>query len=126
MSEIERFLASINYNQMPFKMAEIKKVVLNKKEQIFEVYLENPKAVAMEEAKYLFSCAENGINGQNKCRIHLTYQNIDADILKEYWNYFLDEIIIAHPSLINLKKASVEIENKTIKINVASMMEKNE
>ncbi len=126
MSEIERFLASINYHGASFNDANIDRVVLNKKEQTFEVYISSPVVNDIGEVERLFMCSEGGINGQNKCRIHLFFTSITEEDLRSYLDYFLDEVIIDHPSLINLKKAPFTINDHELIFKVASIMEKRE
>lgn len=124
--ELQRFFQSINFKSEEFQDATIRKVVLNKKEQSFEVYIDIPNVLDINVLNDLFLSAERGINGKNVCHVHIYYQNVtDADILS-YLNYFLDEIIIDHPSLINVKNAQITINEKNISFNVSSEMEKEE
>ena len=100
--ELKRFLNSIGYVGNLID-TEITKVILNKKLESFDVYLKSKQVLPIESINGLFSAAKNGINFSNKCNIDLTYENIDEEKLKEYLKYFLEELIIIHPSLINLK-----------------------
>ena len=124
--EISRFLASINYNGDAFKDGKIEKVVLNKKSETFDVYIFLPKPIDISEINHLLMCAKEGINGKSKCHIYLSFGEIDMETIYGYLDYLMDEIIIDHPSLINVKKAELKLEGKVLTINVSSDTEKNE
>ncbi len=123
--ELKRFLNSIGYVGNLID-TEITKVILNKKLESFDVYLKSKQVLPIESINGLFSAAKNGINFSNKCNIDLTYENIDEEKLKEYLKYFLEELIIIHPSLINLKNSPINIEEKKITIEGSSLKEVEE
>ena len=122
--ELKRFFNSIGFSSTHFDAATITKVVLNKKEQSFEVFINIPNIVDINEINKLFLCAENGINGENKCKININYDSLDLDKIKEYIDYILDEIIIRRPSLIGVKQSQIKIENSDIVFYVTSEFEK--
>ena len=124
--EMKRFLASINCESDAFKDTTVTKVILNRKDESFDVYLENPNCVPIEEVNRLFLCAENGINSSKKCRVHLVFKSFAEDDIKAYLDYLLDSIIIDRPSLVNLKNSKIEINDKDITIGVGSITEKEE
>ncbi len=124
--EMKRFLASINCESDAFKDTTVTKVILNRKDESFDVYLENPNCVPIEEVNRLFLCAENGINSSKKCRVHLVFKSFTEDDIKSYLDYLLDSIIIDRPSLVNLKNSKIEINDKDITIGVGSITEKEE
>ncbi len=124
--EVKRFFASINYQSEFFNEATIEKVILNKKSGSFEIFVNVPNIIPIAEVNNLFLCAQNGINGQNPCHIHLNFKNVDEENLHSYIDYFLDEIIIDHPSLINVKNAQINIKGNEIVFNVSSEIEQKE
>ena len=93
-SELNRFFSSIGFTSESFREAQIKKVVLNKKEESFEVFITNPEVIDLKEINKLLLCASGGINGEKKCKINLSYELITEDDVLNYIYYLLDDIII--------------------------------
>ncbi len=125
-NELERFFKSINFSSSAFSDATISKVVLNKSEKSFEVFIENATVIPVGEVSKLLSCAANGINGQNKCTINLTYQDVTVEDVKNYLDYILEDIIVDRPSLINVKNTPWEIKDHNIIFYVISSTEEKE
>ena len=92
--ELERFFKSIGFTPTSdiFSSASVEKVVLNKKLESFEVFINVSQVLDINEANQLLLCAENGINGEKKCKINLQYQEILEDDILRYIYYILDEI----------------------------------
>ena len=121
--DLIRFLKSVGYTNN-LDGASITKVGLNKKEEVFNIYLNIDKVLNIKEANYLFLCAKNGINGKTKCNIHISYNNITDDDINNYIHYLIDEIIIKRPSLISIVDNELLIEDNNITLKVLSDIEK--
>ena len=126
MNELSRFFNSISFNDELFNEAKLEKVVLRKNENKFLVYIKNQKVIPVNSVNRLFLCAMNGINGEKKCEVELSYENIAHEDVISYLNYFLDEIIIRRPSLISIKKSEVEVDNNKIFFHVLNDFEKSD
>ncbi len=126
MNELSRFFNSISFNDELFNEAKLEKVVLRKNENKFLVYIKNQKVIPVNSVNRLFLCAMNGINGEKKCEVELSYENITHEDVISYLNYFLDEIIIRRPSLISIKKSEVEVDNNKIYFHVLNDFEKSD
>ena len=65
MHDIHSFFKSINFicDTSFFDEVEIEKVVLNKKNETFNVYLRSKKVLPIEEIDKLLKAKENKING---------------------------------------------------------------
>ena len=126
MNELSRFFNSISFNDELFNEAKLEKVVLRKNENKFLVYIKNQKVIPVNSVNRLFLCAMNGINGEKKCEVELSYENITHEDVISYLNYFLDEIIIRRPSLISIKKSEVEVDNNKIFFHVLNDFEKSD
>lgn len=124
--ELKRFFASIQFSSESFGDAEVKKVILNKKDQSFEVFIYASNLIDIAEVNRLFLCAQKGINGEKKCRVVMEYGNIDEEVLRVYVNYLVEELIIKKPSLIGLKNDMVKIDGKSIIFHVVSNMEEQD
>ena len=59
-----------------FEGATISKVVLNKKNESFEVFIENDRPINPVATLALNKCALKGINGSKKCHINYIYNHI--------------------------------------------------
>ena len=123
--DVKRFFFFFYFNT-DIKDINISKVVLKKDKNLFEVHLVRDNVLDIKTANKLFLCAENGINGKEKCQIKIEYKNVSDEDIKEYLNYLIDDIIINHPSLIGIKESEIKINDKEIKIQVISDVEKKE
>ena len=124
--ELNRFFKSIGFTSSLFSEASILKVVLKKQEESFEVYINNPYVIEITEINKLFLCAKNGINGEKKCTINMTYEKVNDEDILEYVYYLLDDIILKRPSLIGLKNSNIEVVDNTIYFNVISEFEQHD
>ena len=122
--DLLRFLKSIGYNKDALMGASITKVGLNKVKEVFNVYLSIPNVLDIKDANHLFLCAQNGINGNTKCNIHISYDNVTENDINNYIKYFIDEIVISRPSLISIVDNEILIEDNTITFKVLSSAEK--
>ena len=106
-----RFFKSIEYldENGDFSNAIISKVVLNKKKDIFEVYINAKTPINPVETLKLIECAKKGINGKNKCHINFIYDDMnDEDILNAF-KVLLGELIIKRPSLVSLENKNADM-----------------
>lgn len=125
MDELNRFLKSISFSG-ELEGASLERVVYKKHEDKFYVHLKGAHAFPIEVVNHLFLCSLNGINGVKKCEIVLSYEEVTDKDIREYLNYFIDEIILKRPSLIGLKKSNIEIVNHTIYFHVLNEFEKHD
>ena len=126
-SKLTNFFNSISYvSDGSFDNAEILKVCVNKREELFTVYIKNNEPINPKAVIELLNCAKNGINGEKKCIIKLVYDNVSDDDVVSTFKYLLNELIIKRPSLVGLADTDVVIENDTINIEVSSTVEEKE
>ena len=78
MNEMQRFFNSINYEDInnDFANAHISRVVVNKKKESFEVFIENERPINPVATLQLIKCAKKGIKGKNKCHINFIYNSL--------------------------------------------------
>ncbi|MEG0977030.1 MAG: PolC-type DNA polymerase III [Bacilli bacterium] len=124
--ELNRFFNSIGFISESFTNSQIEKVVLKKKEELFEVFIKNDSVIDVLEVVKLFSCAKKGINGSSLCKVNMIYETITKSDIEKYLNYLIDELIIKRPSLIGLKNSVKEIKNNEINILVTSDAEQED
>ena len=118
--KLGKFFKSIEFEDTnnDFSEASISRVVLNKKKESFEVFIENDRPINPVATLELLKCAKKGINGKNKC--HITFiinDNNDEDIL-EAFKVLLGELIIKRPSLVSLENKNISIDDDFIIIEM--------
>ena len=125
MNEMQRFFNSINYEDInnDFENAHISKVILNKKKESFEVFIENEQPINPIATLQLLKCAKKGIRGKNKCHINFIYDDMtDTDILDAF-KVLLGELITKRPSLVSLENKNIYIDDDFIIIELDSRSE---
>jgi len=124
MHNIESFLKSINFNDDAnlLASAKIAKVVLNKKTETFNVYLELSEVLPYNFANALLN-KPYLINNKYKCNIFLNYLNITDEDIINYLNEIIKELIISKPSLVSLEDSTPLIDDDLIIFEVISEVE---
>jgi len=123
--KLNKFFKSINYEDInsDFINASISKVVLNKKKESFEIFIENEKPINPVATLSLLNASKKGINGKNKCHINFIYNDInDEDILNAF-KLLLGELIIKRPSLVSLENKNIKVDDDFIIIELDSKSE---
>lgn len=123
-ADLKRFFDSISFSGEGFEKATLDKVVLKKKEEKFIVYIKNKDVIDVSNVNQLFWCASNGINNELACVVNLVYENVTFEDIKNYLDYFIDEIIIRRPSMIGIKSSEIEINGDTLYFQVLNDFER--
>ena len=124
--EIKRFFTSINYQKNDFNDAVVEKVKLSKATESFEVILLVKNVKSYDEVNDLFLCAENGINGEKKCKITLHYEEVTESDIKKYFDIFLLELINSRPSFAPLKDYTLSKSDNGFIVTIYSRIPKGE
>lgn len=106
-----------------FEGATISKVVLNKKNESFEVFIENDRPINPVATLALNKCALNGINGSKKCHVNYIYNDMDDNDILEAFKVLLGELINKRPSLVSLENKNISIDDDFIIIELDSRSE---
>lgn len=125
MHDIKAFYNSIkfNYTNPLFEKVEIKKVVLNKKQEVFNVYLTFPEVIPIEEVDELIKATHNKINGKYVCHITIEYEAITNSDCLSYVKEIVGRLIDKKPSLISLLECEPVIDDDIIIFEVMSSIE---
>ena len=126
---VSRFFNSINFTPTvldDFNDLEIDKVVLNRKDECFNVYLKLKKLINLKDIRKLLTCANKGINGEKKCVLHFDYENLTDEKINSYVNEIINELAKKRPSLISLSNTLIEKDGEIIIVEVSSKIEENE
>ena len=124
-----RFFDSINFkpsDEETFQNVLVEKVVLNKKNESFTVYLNLPSLINAKELKKLISCASKGINGEKKCKIVFSYENLTDEDINNYISEMINNLAKKRPSLTSLQNTAIEKDGEIIIIEVTSKVEESE
>ena len=128
MHDIKAFFKSINFTSINQDLEEmtIDKVILNKKEEVFNVYLHSKKVLPITDIDALREASLNKIKGEYKCNIYITYDEIkDADCL-DYIKEIVKRLTIKKPSLISLVECVPVIDDDIIIFEVMSPAEEEQ
>ena len=73
---LERFFDKIEFNgEDNFNGVTVKKVVINKKKESWDVYLSSSKVLDIESVLNLIECASKGIENVSTIKILFDYEN---------------------------------------------------
>ena len=106
-----------------FSNASISKVVLKKKEELFEVFIENDRPINPVRTLELVKCASKGINGKNKCHINFIYNDMDDEDILDAFKVLLGDLITKRPSLVSLENKNISIDDDFIIVELDSKSE---
>ena len=123
--KLKKFFDSISYvdKNNDFESANISKVVLNKKNESFEVFIENDKPINPASVLELINCSKNGINGKSPCHINFIYNDMENNDILEAFKVLLGELIIKRPSLVSLEHKNISIDDDYITVELDSRSE---
>ena len=125
MHDIHSFFKSINF--MPesnaFDGLEIEKVVLNKKQEVFNVYLHSHSVLPIKEVDELMNAKESKINGVYKCNIIMDYDEVTESDCLNYIKEIMARLSSKKPSLISLLECEPTIDDDIIIFEVMSPSE---
>ena len=125
--KLVRFFEKINfiYNESDFFETEVVKVVVNKLDKSWNVYLKNPKPIKVDVIKELKIVCDKGIVDVSTIKLTFSYDNVDkVDVVNAVKSYILD-LIKNSPSLGSLEESEIIIENNKINIEVTNKFEES-
>ena len=123
--KLVKFFKSIEFEDTneDFSEASISRVVLNKKKESFEVFIENDRPINPVATLELLKCAKKGINGKNKCHITFIYNDIEDEDILDAFKVLLGDLIVKRPSLVSLENKNISIDDDFIIIELDSKSE---
>ena len=121
---LERFFNKINFNlRDEFINAKVLKVVVNKKKETWDVYIENDKVIHSGVVEELIKVASLGTNDVSSIKIIMNYNEINNEDIENYFKEYLLRLTDKNPSLISLNDTNISINGNTINIDVISSIE---
>ena len=106
-----------------FLNASIAKVVLKRKEELLEIFIENERPINPVRTFELIKCASKGINGKQKCHINFIYNDMDDDDILEAFKVLLGDLITKRPSLVSLENKNIAVDDDFIIVELDSKSE---
>ena len=125
MHDLASFFRSIEFfpREGIFDDTRIEKVILNKKEEVFHVFLHAKNVLPISDLDALFKAKENKINGKYKCNILIDYDEIKESDCLSYVNEIVKRLTDKKPSLISLVECVPTIDDDIIIFEVMSPAE---
>ena len=123
--KMKKFFDSIGYEDVnnDFINASISRVILNKKKDSFEVFIQNERPINPVATLELTKCAKKGIKGKNPCHINFIYDDMQDEDILEAFKVLLGDLISKRPSLVSLENKNISIDDEFIIIELDSKSE---
>ena len=123
--KMNKFFDSIGYKDTEgyFQDAHISKVVLNKKNESFEVFIENDRPIYPLATLELVKASKKGINGEKKCHINFIYNDMEDEDILDAFKVLLGDLISKRPSLVSLENKNISIDDDFIIVELDSRSE---
>ena len=124
--ELQRFLDKIglkDYNMGEYLNTKILKVVVNKRNSSFKVFLCFNDLISFSELEKLEEARKNGL-AEKELIIDYSYENISNEKLLKFITDVLDSLKEDKPSLKSLDNDSIKLEDKKIIMEASSNFEK--
>ena len=123
-SKLERFFNKINYNNKEyFNKSKIIKVIVNKLEETWTIYIDNNEYIKPEILLELIDVCKKGIDNVNEINIVYNANNLTDEDKINYFKYLLNELVKTSPSISSIINNSITILDDVITIEVISSIE---
>lgn len=121
---LERFFNKIDFNNREtFKDAKVVKVVVNNKNDSWEVYIHAPSFLDINALNELSLLASKGIEDVSTINIIADYDSYSDDDVKECFLFYLNSLCTDNPSLMSLVDGVINISDRVINMSLSSRME---
>ncbi len=124
VGDLDRFLNRINFtNKEPFKDTVVKRVVVQKLESIWTIYIANKRPIDVAVLTELRTVCKAGFDTVKRVDILVENENFSDDDLKEYISFYMEELSKKSPALRSLKGNDIRVKNGVITIEVTNSVE---
>ncbi len=122
--KLRRFFDSIGFEDKDnnFSEASITRVVVNKKKESFEVFINNDRPINPVATLELVKTAKKGLKGK-PCHINFIYDDMEDNDILEAFKVLLGDLIVKRPSLVSLENKNISIDDEFIIIELDSKSE---
>ena len=119
-----RFFNKVKFDKVDeFNNSKVVKVVVNKLEETWTVYIENNSFINPVTASELISICSKGIDGVSKINIKFINKNINEVDVLEYFKYLLNKLVKNRPSISSIINNKISLSENNILIEVSSNVE---
>ena len=121
-----RFFKKIGFNDIvSFENASFVSCTIHKKTNTWTIKISAPEIIPLSSMMSLKKLCSDGLDDVNSIDIIINYENLNHELVLEYFNYFFEKIIKDQVSLSGIDTNLITIgEDNTINIDVTSEMEK--
>ena len=121
---LERFFNKIDFNNREaFKDAKVVKVVVNNKNDSWEVFIHAPNVIDINAFNELSLLSSKGIDDVSTITIIASYDSYSDDDVRECFLFYLNSLCTDNPSLMSLIGSDINICDKVINMSLSSRME---
>ena len=121
-----RFFKKIGFNDIvSFENASFVSCTIHKKTNTWTIKISAPEIIPLSSMMSLRKLCKDGLDDVNSIDIIITYENLNHELVLEYFNYFFSKIVKDQVSLSGIDTNLITIsDDSTINIDVTSEMEK--
>lgn len=121
-----RFFKLVNYNDvLAFEQATLKDMVVNRKENTWTLRIIAKEIIPIQSMLQLRRLCADGAEDVKKIFIQMTYEELNPELVMEYFLYYFDDVVEENPSLSGIDKDKIKLDDDIILIEVTSKLEEN-
>ena len=124
--KLVRFFNKIGFTDIDaFKNSKVIKVTINKKDDTWNVYIENEYPVNINSVVNLINICKKGIEDVKEINVVFENKNVYEEHIIEYFKYLLNNLIKKSPALSSILDNNLTFKDNVINIEVCSEIEEN-
>ena len=122
--KLQRFFNKIHFNDtIPFEETTFKEMAIKDNGNVWVLRLEAKDIIPVETMTKLIDMCSEGLNDVKKILIEMSYENMNAERVLDYFIYFVNKVIENSPSLSGINTDNFRIDDDVIIIQVSSKIE---
>ena len=120
-----RFFKKIGFNDIvSFENASFDSCIIHKKTNTWTIKINAPEIIPVSSMMSLKKLCLEGLDDVNSIDIVIKYENLNPELVLEYFNYFFKKIVKEQISLSGIDTDLITITDDTINVDVTSTMER--
>jgi len=124
--KLVRFFNKIGFTDIDaFKNSKVIKVTINKKDDTWNVYIENEYPVNINSVVNLINICKKGIEDVKEINVVFENKNVYEEHIIEYFKYLLNNLVKKSPALSSILDNNLTFKDNVINIEVCSEIEEN-
>lgn len=123
---LDKFFDLINYkDRLPFEKTEVEKIVVHKLDSVWDIHIKNLKPLPISVLDEFRTICKNGCEKAKSINLVITNEEICEEDIISYMEYYLSKLSAKSPSLKGLKGNEINVNSRTIEIEVKNSVENN-